>query len=59
MAEKKTEFPKRKDVDCTSFNFVLCGESFKIVKAKQDEEERLVGTRPGYVAAIKMIILGK
>jgi len=59
MAEKKRGFPKRKDVNCTSFNFILCGEVFKKVQLKQDEEEKLLGKRPGYVEAIKRIILGK
>jgi len=59
MAENKREFPKRKDVNCTSFNFILCGEVFDKVKQKQDDEERLIGKRPGYVETIKRIILGK
>jgi hypothetical protein len=36
MAVKK-DFPKRKTNGCTSFNFILCGEHYKIVEARRQK----------------------
>ena len=56
----KKELFKRKDPDCTSFYFVLCGERLKKVIQRQEQHFRETGKNNlSHEAAVNLIILGK
>ena len=56
----KKELFKRKDPDCTSFYFVLCGERLKKVAERQKQYFIDTGKDTlSHEAAVNLIILGK
>lgn len=59
MAVNKKEFPKRKDENCTSFYYILCGEQLKVVNEYKRKYYEQTRNKIGNVAAINLILLGK
>ena len=55
----KKRFPLRKNQDCTSFYFVLCGEKLKIIQHRKDQHKIDTGKELSWEAATNLVILGK
>jgi len=58
MATKKDLF-KRKANGCTSFNFILCGEHYKIIEDLKQKFENETKGKITWQQAVNLKILGK
>lgn len=59
MTKQKRNYFKRKDANCTSFYFILCGELLEKVNERRNIHEKQTGSKLSYPAAVSLLILGK
>lgn len=57
--KKELKLFKRKNQDCTSFYFILCGERMKIVDERRERHRIETGGTLSWQEAVNLVILGK